>query len=120
MRVRGLRHVAAHGDRFSSGCTNRGHDRIRTRLAEALADSRADKLVVRTVEGASPVAVTVVGQSVFNGGRVLLSYRVLDFGGDAVTIGAFTAAFSFVPLLIALRACSILRLISALIRSASC
>lgn len=50
------------------------------------------------------VAVTVVGQAVFNGGRVLLSYRVLDFGGDAVTIGAFTAAFSLVPLLIVLRA----------------
>ncbi|MFC3849561.1 MFS transporter [Corynebacterium hansenii] len=50
------------------------------------------------------VAVTVVGQAVFNGGRVLLSYRVLDFGGDAVMIGAFTAAFSLVPLLIALRA----------------
>lgn len=50
------------------------------------------------------VAVTVVGQAVFNGGRVLLSYRVLDFGGDAVTIGAFTAAVSLVPLLIALRA----------------
>ena len=50
------------------------------------------------------VAVTVVGQAVFNGGRVLLSYRVLDFGGDAVTIGVFTAAFSLVPLLIALRA----------------
>ena len=50
------------------------------------------------------VAVTVVGQSVFNGGRVLLSYRVLNFGGDAATVGVFTAAFSLVPLLIALRA----------------
>lgn len=50
------------------------------------------------------VAVTVVGQAVFNGGRVLLSYRVLGFGGDAVTVGVFTAAFSLVPLLIALRA----------------
>lgn len=50
------------------------------------------------------VAVTVMGQAVFNGGRVLLSYRVLDFGGDAVTIGIFTAAFSLVPLLIAVRA----------------
>ncbi|WP_295626349.1 MFS transporter [uncultured Corynebacterium sp.] len=50
------------------------------------------------------VAVTVLGQAVFNGGRVLLSYRVLDFGGDAVTIGVFTAAFSLVPLLIALKA----------------
>lgn len=50
------------------------------------------------------VAVTVVGQSVFNGGRVLLSYRVLNFGGDAATVGVFTAAFSLVPLVIALRA----------------
>ena len=50
------------------------------------------------------VAVTVVGQSVLNGGRVLLSYRVLSFGGDAATVGVFTAAFSLVPLLIALRA----------------
>lgn len=50
------------------------------------------------------VAITVLGQAVFNGGRVLLSYRVLDMGGDAVTIGVFTAMFSLVPLLIALRA----------------
>lgn len=48
------------------------------------------------------VAVTVLGQAVFNGGRVLLSWRVLDFGGDAATIGWFTAAFSLVPLLIAM------------------
>lgn len=50
------------------------------------------------------VAVTVLGQAVFNGGRVLLSWRVLDFGGDAATIGWFTAAFSLVPLLIAMPA----------------
>ena len=35
--------------------------RIRARLADAMARSRADKLVVRTVESGSPVAVTVVG-----------------------------------------------------------
>ena len=50
------------------------------------------------------VAVTVLGQGIFTGGRVLLSYRVLDMGGDAVTVGVLTAAFSLVPLLIALRA----------------
>lgn len=50
------------------------------------------------------VAVTVLGQGIFTGGRVLLSYRVLDMGGDAVTVGMLTAAFSLVPLLIALRA----------------
>nr|WP_120492784.1 MFS transporter [Corynebacterium lactis] len=50
------------------------------------------------------VVVTVLGQAVFNGGRVLLSWRVLDFGGDASTVGWFTAAFSLVPLLIALPA----------------
>lgn len=50
------------------------------------------------------VLVTVMGQAVFNGGRVLLSWRVLDFGGSAATVGWFTAAFSLVPLLIALPA----------------
>ncbi|WP_297452835.1 MFS transporter [uncultured Corynebacterium sp.] len=50
------------------------------------------------------VLITVMGQAVFNGGRVLLSWRVLDFGGSAATIGWFTAAFSLVPLIIALPA----------------
>ncbi|WP_075693469.1 MFS transporter [Corynebacterium sphenisci] len=49
-------------------------------------------------------AVSVVAQAVFNGGRVLLSYRVLEQGGDARTIGWFTAVFSLVPLLVALPA----------------
>ncbi len=43
------------------GLDERELRRIRSRLAEALEGSRADKLVVRTVESASPVAVTVVG-----------------------------------------------------------
>ncbi|MGA0568933.1 hypothetical protein ACO2Q7_16500 [Rathayibacter sp. KR2-224] len=43
------------------GLDEPNRDRIHARLAEALHDSRADKLVVRTVESASPVAVTVVG-----------------------------------------------------------
>ncbi|MBV7294309.1 MFS transporter [Corynebacterium sp. TAE3-ERU12] len=50
------------------------------------------------------VAVSVFAQAVFNGGRVLLSYRVLAFGGDAELIGWFTAVFSLMPLLIALPA----------------
>lgn len=50
------------------------------------------------------VLITVLGQAVFNGGRVLLSWRVLDFGGSAATVGWFTAAFSLVPLIIALPA----------------
>ncbi len=50
------------------------------------------------------VALTVASQAIFNGGRILLSWRVLDFGGDAVTVGWFTAAFSLVPLLIAVPA----------------
>lgn len=50
------------------------------------------------------VLITVMGQAVFNAGRVLLSWRVLDFGGSAATVGWFTAAFSLVPLIIALPA----------------
>ncbi|MEJ5918705.1 MFS transporter [Corynebacterium sp. H78] len=50
------------------------------------------------------VAVTLLSQAVFNGGRVLLSWRVLAMGGDAALIGWFTAAFSLVPLLIAVPA----------------
>ena len=53
---------------------------------------------------AALVVVTILGQAVFNGGRVALSWRVLDFGGSAATVGWFTAAFSLVPLLIALPA----------------
>ena len=53
---------------------------------------------------AALVAATILGQAVFNGGRVLLSWRVLDLGGDAAIIGWFTAAFSLVPLLIAIPA----------------
>ena len=43
------------------GLDEGNRDRIHSRLAEALHDSRADKLIVRTVESGSPVAVTVVG-----------------------------------------------------------
>lgn len=50
------------------------------------------------------VVLCVATQAIFNGGRVLLSYRVLAFGGDATTVGLFTAAFSLVPLLIAVPA----------------
>ena len=53
---------------------------------------------------AALVVVTMLGQAVFNGGRVALSWRVLDFGGSAATVGWFTTAFSLVPLLIALPA----------------
>ncbi len=50
------------------------------------------------------VVLCVATQAIFNGGRVLLSYRVLAFGGDATMVGLFTAAFSLVPLLIAVPA----------------
>ncbi|WP_448851909.1 MFS transporter [Corynebacterium sp. 335C] len=50
------------------------------------------------------VALCVATQGIFNGARVLVSYRILDFGGDAATVGVYTAAFSLVPLLIAVPA----------------
>lgn len=36
-------------------------DRVLSRLAEAIADSRADRIIARTAAEGSPVAVTVVG-----------------------------------------------------------
>lgn len=50
------------------------------------------------------VAVSVGTQAVFSGARMLVSYRILEFGGNATTIGVFTAAFSLVPLLVAVAA----------------
>lgn len=46
---------------------------------------------------------TALLQAVYHGVRVLVSYRVLALGGDAVTIGVVTALFSLAPLLVAVR-----------------
>ncbi|MFZ2175949.1 MAG: MFS transporter, partial [Rhodococcus sp. (in: high G+C Gram-positive bacteria)] len=46
---------------------------------------------------------TALLQAVYHGVRVLVSYRVLDLGGDAVTIGIIAALFSLAPLLVAVR-----------------
>ncbi|KXF50679.1 MFS transporter [Rhodococcus sp. SC4] len=46
---------------------------------------------------------TALLQAVYHAVRVLVSYRVLALGGDAVTIGIVTALFSLVPLLVAVR-----------------
>jgi hypothetical protein len=43
-------------------------DRVLSRLAEAVAGSRADRIIARTAAEGSPVAVTVVGLSVPEGG----------------------------------------------------
>nr|EJI95495.1 major Facilitator Superfamily protein [Rhodococcus sp. JVH1] len=46
---------------------------------------------------------TALLQAVYHAVRVLVSYRVLALGGDAVTIGVVTALFSLAPLLVAVR-----------------
>ncbi|MDH6292101.1 MFS family permease [Rhodococcus opacus] len=46
---------------------------------------------------------TALLQAVYHAVRVLVSYRVLALGGDAVTIGIVTALFSLAPLLVAVR-----------------
>ncbi|MGW5146493.1 MFS transporter [Rhodococcus koreensis] len=46
---------------------------------------------------------TALLQAVYHAVRVLVSYRVLALGGDAVTIGVVTALFSLSPLLVAVR-----------------
>ncbi|BAH53920.1 hypothetical membrane protein [Rhodococcus opacus B4] len=46
---------------------------------------------------------TALLQAVYHAVRVLVSYRVLALGGDAVRIGVVTALFSPAPLLVAVR-----------------
>lgn len=51
---------------------------------------------------AALVLVSIASHAVLNGVRILISYRALALGGDALAIGIITAAFAALPLLIAL------------------
>lgn len=46
---------------------------------------------------------TALLQAVYHAVRVLVSYRILDLGGDATTVGVVTALFALTPLLLAVR-----------------
>lgn len=46
---------------------------------------------------------TALLQAVYNAVRVLVSYRILDLGGDAATVGVVTALFALAPLLLAVQ-----------------
>ena len=49
------------------------------------------------------VVFTVLSMAVLSGTRTLISYRALALGGDAIAVGVITAAFSVLPLFIALQ-----------------
>lgn len=46
-------------------------------------------------------ASTLLTQAVYNAARMLVSYRVLDLGGDGAALGVITALFSLLPLIVA-------------------
>ncbi|MBY3988767.1 hypothetical protein HQO84_23160 [Rhodococcus fascians] len=48
-------------------------------------------------------ATTATTQAVYAAVRVMITYKVLELGGDAAMVGVLTALYSLIPLLAAMQ-----------------